>query len=210
MQVLTDPRDAALFSATPMLMAPRFGRLEPLPVGSRRLVAASNGVYLQARSQALDLCLRVASLVMPYGPMSQWLRPACGPIPRARLTPLLQLAQASPDREIAALLTLSANAPDGVGLQRPETLTASGSHITYRDAVEDDLLLLDCHSHGQHPAFWSSQDDESDLSRPGPYISAVIGECSNRLPSMAFRASVSPYLIDLDFDQLVHLGFIAP
>jgi len=39
-----DTRDRALFAATPMLMAPRFGLLPPLEIGQHRFVAAANGI----------------------------------------------------------------------------------------------------------------------------------------------------------------------
>ncbi len=56
---LTDTRDQVLCAATPMLMAPRFGILPPLALDQHRYIATTDGIYLQTRSQAISLCLRI-------------------------------------------------------------------------------------------------------------------------------------------------------
>ena len=49
---MIDARDAALYSACPMVMAPTFQAFVPLEHPGKRFVSASDGVYLEARSNA--------------------------------------------------------------------------------------------------------------------------------------------------------------
>ena len=84
MDYLTDPRDKAACGLTPTLMAPRFGQLEPPPYGVHRYIIAANGLFLQAHSKALEVCIKVADTpALPYGEMKEYVRMAGGRIPSA-------------------------------------------------------------------------------------------------------------------------------
>jgi PRTRC genetic system protein A len=69
--------------------------------------------------------------------------------------------------------------------------------VRYDDAVVDcERLALDLHSHGIHHAYFSGTDDASDLARPGPHLSLVVGRCTSvEEARMAVRLCCAPFLI---------------
>lgn len=68
-----DPRDAALQSTCPVVIAPRFGALPPMLPG-QRLIAAANGLFVQVKLDWLDCvhCLtpQGLGLPLPYGSLN--------------------------------------------------------------------------------------------------------------------------------------------
>jgi PRTRC genetic system protein A len=49
----------------------------------------------------------------------------------------------------------------------------------------DEVLVMDCHSHGKHPAYFSSTDNEDD--QHDVKMALVIGNCDRPNPSIAAR-----------------------
>jgi PRTRC genetic system protein A len=207
MSALADPRDVAVAAVTPILPMPRHGPLPPLACGAKRLLAAGDGLYLEALTPALDLCWPLAPVPTPYGPLAARLR-THSPIDRHLLATVLQAAKATPEREIAAAICRRA---DGRGheIVWPPIQSSGAGHVTYRDEIDDDRLVLDIHSHGRGAAFFSRQDDTSDLSRRGPYLAAVIGRCDRAEAEITFRLVCAPYLIPLDVADLIQHGVFA-
>jgi len=191
------PLDAAIQSSCPTALAPHHGELSPLLAG-KRLILASDGLYLEVRSTALHALQRIAVLQTPYGTVEPFLRLASGPIPRDLLRRATDAAAATRDEVAFAIV---ADGQGGYSLVQPEVHSASASHITYADALPDDLLVLDIHSHGDGHAFFSAADDASDLSRPGPYIALVVGRCSTA-PEIAARLVAPPWLSSIPPESL--------
>lgn len=171
---VADSRDRALFAATPMLMAPRFGVLPTLRVGEHRFVAASNGIFVQASSKALAVTLKVARTPrLPYGELRESVELAGGSIPVALWEQMQNKAVASAPKEWAGVVVYENGA---YRLIEPEVESISGAHIRYcTQAYDDEAVALDVHSHWHGEAFFSSTDDESD--RGGFYIACVLGNC---------------------------------
>ncbi len=169
-----DPRDRALFCATPMLMAPRFGVLPELCVGEHRFVAAANGIFVQARSKALAVTLKVARAPrLPYGELRESVELAGGRIPVSLWEAMRTKAVARAPKEWAGVVVYEG---DAYRLIEPEVESVSGAHIRYRtEEYDDEAVALDVHSHGHGNAFFSDTDDESD--RGGFYIACVLGNC---------------------------------
>lgn len=202
-----DARDAILYSTCPLEPAPTLGAFQPLEVSGRRLLAARDGLYLEARSPALHWLLRVAPLPMPYGPLQPFLRLANGPVPMATLYEIANRSRQASPSEIA----FGVQAQDeGYELLQPVQISASAGHVTYQDSFDADRLVLDVHSHGRGEAYFSGTDDASDLSRIGPYIAAVIAPRETYgATRMVFRAVCSPYLIPIDFSDAIFKDLIA-
>lgn len=204
MSAAVDPRDAILQAAFPTVPVPRFGELPELPIGRKRLLVAADGVYLEVRSTAVHARLRLADVETPNGACGEFLAPAGGRLDQSWIGRLAALALAGGDQEVAAGIVLG---HDGWLLHRPPTVSSSGGHVSYRDDFDDDRLLIDMHSHGAHPAYFSSTDDAADLGRPGPYLAVVLGACeSHESLTWVVRFVCPPYLIPLDTEQLTRLG----
>lgn len=193
----TDARDSILYAACPLTPAPTFAPFAPLTVPGKRLVGARDGLYLEARSPALHWLLRVVALPLPYGPVTPFLRPALGPLPRTMLFEIARASLAASPNEIAFGIEATA---EGYALTLPPINHASPVAVSYQDAFDPDHLVLDIHSHGEHgQAFFSATDDASDLSRAGPYLAAVIVPGRTYGQSrLTLRAVAAPYLIPLD------------
>jgi len=87
-----DAVDRALFAATPLLPAPRFGVLPELEVGAKRFLGAAKGVFVEARSEAALARLQVARCALPYGDLCPLLRLAAGPVPKTLLRTFVERA----------------------------------------------------------------------------------------------------------------------
>jgi len=202
------PSDDALFAATPLLPAPRFGLLPPLSEGCKRLLGASSGLYVEARTQAWDVCVPVAAVSLPYGDVMPRVRCTAGPLPRGLLCEFIDVAREHCDREIAAAIVI--NVQGAFELIWPEIETSSSGHVRYIDScIDDDRLVIDLHSHARSRAFFSQQDDASDLSRRGPYLAMVVGRCAEAEPEIATRLTLAPYLMPLSPERIKTLGLFA-
>lgn len=189
-------KDQALFESTPMFMAPRFGALPELAVGQRRLISAKDGVYLEVRSKALHISRRICVVELPYGEMKSFVKPIYGAISNELLQEAYTYAANNADIEVACCLIADPET-QSYRWYYPENISNSASHITYKDDVNDQLLVIDFHSHGNHGAGFSLQDDDSDLQRPGPYIAMIMGRCHQPEASFVKRIVCAPYLLPI-------------
>lgn len=190
--------DAAIQAATPALMVPHDGELPELLVGRKRFLLAADGIYLDVASAAMRARLRVATMPMPYGPVTPFISLVDGTMPAKLLQDAITTAIAHPSVEVAFGIEAS---DAGYVLRQPAVRSASAAHITYDDVLDDERLVLDLHSHGRAAAFFSTTDDDSDLARVGPYIAAVVGRV-HQTPELALRFVCPPYLIPLSIDDL--------
>lgn len=190
-----NPKDQAIFSATPTLPAPRYGILPECPIGTHRFVMASNGVFVQARTAVMTLCLKIADAVpgIPYGTMDEALYLTGGIISHELIREATaRSARAAPD-EWAGLIVLDESGR--YQLIEPQVTAASPSRITWlRDQVPEDRLVIDMHSHGDGPAYFSATDNESD-ARGGIFLSLVLGRCRDEQPEYLLRAAVHGLLV---------------
>lgn len=189
--------DRAIQGSCPTLMVPLHGELPALTSG-KRLLMGKTGVFLEVRSRALHACLPIAQVATPYGEVTPFIRLSAGPIPSSLLAEAMSSAAATPD-EVAFGIEMADDA--SYVLRRPSVQSASATHITYLDSLDDERLVIDAHSHGDGRAFFSSTDDQSDLSRPGPYIALVLGRCSSA-PEVAARLVAPPWLVPVPIQWL--------
>ena len=204
---LKDPVDLALINATPVLVAPIRGKL-PLPeLGQMRFVVSKQYVQLEARTQVLEIRLPIARFdsPLPYGELENGIRLVNGPIPERLLEEAaLRSKQAFPD-EWAGLVVWP-ESRSGYELYEPEFLSKSGAHITYSNSLPPGLeLVLDLHSHGRFGAYFSPEDDRSDLG--GIYLSGVFGHCDRKSMSSAWRACAHGRFASLMLMQDCNGGF---
>ena len=202
-----DVRDQVLQSSMPMVMAPVFGQLPTLAVGAKRLIAANDGIYIEMRTPVLWACQLVQAMPMPYGQQQAFLNLKHGPMLAPALSLFMrQAAQACPNEHAAMVVADQ----QGYDLQALSIASSTPVSVTYcQEDIDDDALVIDIHSHGDLDAFFSNTDDESDLSRRGPYIAVVVGKCRtlNTAQSMA-RLVSPPYLIPLDWRTIQQAGYI--
>lgn len=180
------PADVALLSATPMLMAPRFGSLPPLLPGHSRHIAASDGIYLQARSNVMDITCRLSAVQLPYGKATSSVRLIGGPIPAHILQSAEDQAKAAMPNEWAGLILYRDRRYE---LWTPSSAAATPSRVSYLTGGVDPLdIVVDLHSHGGGPAFFSRTDDADDSAIQTPCVATgVIGLCHLAQPEHILR-----------------------
>lgn len=168
--------DAVLLGQTPAIMMPKFSALPELAIGHRRYVVARDGLYVQARTEALRLTIRREAFrrPLPYGVLPESVEMAVGLIPGDLYRDLCRRAVAAFPLEWAAFVILDEGRYRIV--EPPCLISSSVGHISYRlDGIDESKVVLDIHSHGRFEAFFSDTDDESDGD--GIRFASVLGRC---------------------------------
>ncbi len=180
--------DQAILQAFPLLAAPVNGIMPQASCDGMRYVAAKDGVWREVTLPWIKVCHKVADSVLdlPYGGLEGCIDYQCGPVPRESIRQFVQEARAAAPNEIAAALIWNQVSNEWRYARRQE-LSASPDRIDYVEVRigEDEHLVVDIHSHGWAPAFFSSTDDEDD--RGAMKISLVLGNLDRARPSSAMR-----------------------
>ncbi|MBY0240176.1 MAG: PRTRC system protein A [Burkholderiaceae bacterium] len=206
---MTDLRDAALLAACPVIAMPKYGPLPPL-ASSLRLVIAANGLFVQVRLPWID-CIEScgaidAGLPLPYGSLAPRLRLAFGVIPSELLRQFVAQSRRTVPTETAAAIIYCART-GALRLASCTPLTADSTHIAYRlpPLAATEQIVVDLHSHGDAPAFFSPQDDADDRAIK---ICGVFGRVRSRHPEARFRLSINGMFVDLcdRWDEVIGLA----
>ncbi len=205
---MTDPRDAALLAAFPVIAAPCHGILPPMTPGLR-LVIAANGLFVQVKLPWLDCLQRCggvdSGLPLPYGALSPWLRLSFGVVPAGLLRQFVALARYAAPNETAAAI-IHGERTGMLRLATCETVEADRDHVIYRLPVlaATEQVAVDLHSHGDAPAFFSALDDADDHAIK---LCGVLGGVRSRHPEARFRLAINGLFIDLcdQWDSVIGL-----
>lgn len=195
---LTDLRDQIVFGETPTLMQPLHGEALPKPeTGKHRFVIAREGVYIEAINPVLEVRLPVArsAITLPYGQIgATGVRLVHGRIPKRIFEDAYIKAFLAAPNEWAGLVVWD-RVREEYGLHEPDVISISAGHVSYLNVLPDELdWVLDLHSHGNMPAFFSETDDKSDIG--GFYIAGVIGDSASEAPSFATRLVVNGHFFE--------------
>lgn len=159
----------------PAVPYPKFGAHVPLEQTGHRFLLGANGLWLELRRPWLYVVRRIAETSfsqIPYGKVQEKLD-----LPLLPTSIINQFAQASKQvlpNESAASIFLNLV----TGEWRLEMLVGvfvNHENFDYRSPPprDDETLVIDIHSHGFHPTFFSTKDDFDD--KDTTKISAVIG-----------------------------------
>ncbi|MFC4524728.1 PRTRC system protein A [Cupriavidus pinatubonensis] len=184
------PADVTLQQSFPTVMVPRFSRLEPMDRPGERLLIAANGVFFEIMRPWLRAIRYLGGFqhrtAIPYGDAMVETDLRCGRIPAHLIGQFAAMARAAYPKETGAWVVWN-TMTQAFRLVPVQILQHSAGHLKYERPVltKDDVLVMDCHSHGRHPAFFSTTDDEDD--RHDVKFSFVLGNCAASVPSMALR-----------------------
>lgn len=185
-----NPLDTALQAACPCEMVPRYEELIPLTEDSHRFLIGGDALYVEVRRPWLHAILKVVDspIPLPYGTpkplfaMSLQKRALLG-----GLQHFISRAREASPVEHAAWLTYDPG-QGAVGYTEPEVISRSEGHIQYHrpDASPSCLPVVDCHSHGVAPAFFSATDERDD-STDDAKLAFVVGDLDKPSPSIKMR-----------------------
>ena len=193
---MIDARDAALQAACPTLAVPKFGAL-PDMVPGQRVLAASNGLFLQVKTSWLDCVFRIGDVrtALPYGEVVPYMRCVFGKVPIRLLREFVAWARDALPNEVAAGLIYSSSS-SLLRLLRFDALSQSSNSVEYRvpPLLPDEVVAVDLHSHGHGAAYFSAADDADDI---GINIAGVFGNLDWPEPTCRLRLVVGRARIDL-------------
>lgn len=184
-----NPLDIALQSVVPTVMVPKYGNLPPMTTNGHRFLVAADGLWLEVKRNWLDLRLPLArqnTVAMPYGNVESVMEFASEPLPSHLVEAFAVAAQKASPIETAGWIVR--NHVTGVfRLLMLESIEESEAHVHFvrpeLDASEE--MVIDLHSHGVYPAFFSGQDDIDDAGEVK--ISVVVGDGNEGVPSVMVR-----------------------
>lgn len=197
-------KDLLLQKHLPTFMAPRFEPLPSLEEGQTRLLMAEDGLWIEAKTAWGAFARRVfeSPRALPYGPIKEITALDCGSIPVLLVERFADQANEFADKgcETAAWLIWSPTAGwEYLELNIPEHTSVS-VRFTWPQLGPDWHLILDLHSHGIGPAFFSRTDDRSDQGLP--HFSLVLGNCKAGRPrsdlDCAFRLCIAGFYFEED------------
>ena len=182
--------DSVLQRSFPTVMVPRREPVEPMESAGERFLMAENGVFLEISRPWISLVRRVAEIAqqiaIPYGRAKEYTELACGRVPEELIGEFVAMARAAYPNETGAWVVW-ATTTGHFRLAPMVVLSHTSGSLNYErpELGPDEVLIVDCHSHGKYPAFFSETDNEDD--KHDIKFSLVVGNCASHVPSFAFR-----------------------
>lgn len=182
--------DSVLQRSFPTVMAPRLEPVAPMEAFGERLLIAKNGVFLEVNQPWLSLVRRIAaysvSTAIPYGEVAESTQLICNRVPESLVGDFARMARAASPYETGAWIVWNTTTKQ-FRLVPVTILSHTRSALRYEPPAlkADEVRVVDCHSHGLHPAYFSTTDDTDD--RHEIKFALVIGNCGSKNPSMALR-----------------------
>ena len=168
------------------LITVRLADVTPLspPCGLCEYVVAGNGLFVRAESQ----CLRASVPVAPAAcaglyPLLAYAQLRVPRIPSAYLTSVWQLALRAMPNESAYQFVYDDGDPVPWRCIHPDQ-TAGMGFVNYQNHPD---AVIDLHSHGTLPAFWSDTDNADEQ---GLRFYVVVGSLDTECPTILARVGI--------------------
>lgn len=176
-------KDALLQRVTPVVPVPRFGTLVPdeRDCGHRYLIAR-DGMYVEATRPWLYAigCFARGIHQTPFGAITEKVELRCGAIPKSLLRQFIGLAQKALPNETSAAFVWNHFDNTWRIVETAIKASATPGSVQYvqREPIADnESMVVDIHSHGNFPAFFSEEDNRDDAT--GVKVAVVIGRVDN-------------------------------
>lgn len=188
--------DMATFRAAPFAAVSLHCEFAPLLENGHRFLLAKGGTCLEVRRPWLHFIHRIgepdASVRIPYGDIASKFEMGFGRLGTAlpQMKEFATYAMAESPIEAAASLLWNHKTSEW-SLKYPEVIgEATNGSISYMqvEVGEDESLVIDLHSHGAHPAFFSETDNADDAG--AVKIAGVFGSLDQAVQTATFRLCV--------------------
>lgn len=194
--------DEAILTSFPVVAVPPSGNLPAAETDGIRYLVAKCGLWREINLPWIRVLRPFAGPVegaLPYGALQPIINLRCGPLPMELVREFVVGAREAAPVECAAALVWTESG--NWRLAWRQARSASSSHIDYNEVKLEDgeHLVVDIHSHGNHGAFFSLEDNKDDSG--SMKFSLVVGSLDTHTPTSAMRlcmlglllnASVSP------------------
>jgi PRTRC genetic system protein A len=195
-----DAFDEAMLGCFPLqAVPPRAGHQAGESNGTRYL-AGADGLWREISLPWIRILHPVAPSVLPlpYGQLQVEVDVRCGPVPGDLLREFNSWARAAAPQEIAAALVWSETSALW-RLALRTSRSASSSHVEFKEVQLDDgeHLVIDVHSHGHHPAYFSAADNRDDHG--SMKFSLVVGSYNQTQPTSEMRLCMAGVVLPARF-----------
>ena len=190
--------DTAIQSTFPVVVAPVDGELlAPTQAGTRFLMT-HHGVMREVSNHWMTSRQLVAPAALPYGEVQDGVTFHVAAPPRDLLQAFVEQAKLALPNEAAGLLAINTtNGQWALYARLPSLVTPDRIDYIEPTLDENEVAVVDIHSHGRDRAFFSRRDDADDFG--GIKLSAVVGQVHTDQPQFAMRLvvvdKVQPILI---------------
>lgn len=172
----------------PVVAAKHMQRIGEPAVHGQRFIVGRNGLYREVSTPWLlsRVLVGATNSPTPYGEVEKVATLKCGSPPSDLWSAFIEHAKKVSPVECAGLMIWNVS----TGLWRlaiREVTYASSERVDYIEPVlvDDEIAVVDVHSHGLHPAFFSPLDDRDDQG--SIKLAAVIGRLDQEAPEVAIR-----------------------
>lgn len=193
--------DSFISTTYPLVAAPSHRELPDLDVNGIRYLVAGNGLWRELQWPWLHArypLLTDSSVSLPYGLIQEQVHFKCSAPPPALWTAFIKDAKAAMPLEAAGALIWNEQTSVWRYEQR-HAISARADFIQYAEVQlgEDEHLVVDIHSHGNHKPFFSSIDDQDDMG--SVKVSVVFG-CLHASPSWVMRLNLLDRKVAMSLD----------
>lgn len=181
---------------TPLLAATHAASLGDMADAGHRYVVSRDGLHVQFKRRWVrgSVLLAPCPAPLPFGPPpSAGPKLSCGPVPASLVREFLAEARRVAPVEVAGwIIWREPDGPSCAGSWKLivlRTLAASGGMVRFErpQLAAGEHLVVDIHSHGRHPAFFSAQDDADDADVSIVKFAVVLGQVMESTASTAVR-----------------------
>lgn len=181
-------KDAMNMANFPVIVAKHAQGIEPAAAFGQRYIVGKRGLYREVNTPWLLSRTLIAAPVMsmPYGDVEEVSVFKCGSPPSSLWTEFIQHAKERSPVECAGLMIWNVETHGWRLVMREESL-ATPSRVDYLEPSldDDEIAVVDVHSHGHHRAFFSSRDNADDQGCIK--VAAVIGRIDQETPEVEIR-----------------------
>jgi PRTRC genetic system protein A len=181
-------KDAMNMANFPVIIAKHSQCIEPAAAFGQRYIVGKRGLFREVNTPWLLSRVLIAAPLMPtpYGDVEEVSVFKCGSPPSTLWTEFIEHAKEKAPVECAGLMIWNVESKCWRLAIREESL-ATSSRVDYLEPSldDDEIAVLDVHSHGHHRASFSSRDNADDQGCIK--ISAVIGRIDQGTPEVEIR-----------------------
>jgi len=190
-----------ILAAYPLSMASCDGPFEEMVSDGCRYIAANNGLWREIRSDFIHCLLPIAvrkGLTIPYGELQPFVNVLVPTVPGEMWLEFKQAAIAAMPNECAGGILFNKKLKTWRMCMR-ESISASPVRVNYKEIKlhQDEILVVDIHSHGHLDAFFSDMDDRDD--KGSIRFSAVMGRVGTDNPQLRVRLCVIDQFLKVTF-----------
>lgn len=178
----------AVLAAFPLLVVATSGEIPVAAQDGIRYLIGRQGVAREVNLPWITVrnLIAPANMPLPYGSIEENVEFRCGLVPISVVHEFISDAKEALPNEVAGVFLWN-EASGKWRYQRRHATSAGHSHVHYVEVQpgEQEHIVVDVHSHGRHPAYFSDEDNRDDAG--AMKLSLVLGNLDQARPTSKMR-----------------------